>query len=150
MSVFLRVIRKLLDDQDLDDLPKIYPPRLPSPVIPLTDSAGKNWESTARTNTLRPYLDPPVFSFSTLKAVAESRYDLAVEHLIDLRTEPSFFAEQLGLVYSHRLEFVCLDAHAPQSIVQGRAIMSLLSDPVGDLAVGDSFSRCIDNSLAAT
>jgi len=138
MRLLLRVVKKLLDDQDLDNLPQTTPLPLPPPVIPLTDSAGKNLESTARTNTLRPYLDPPVFSFSALKSVAESRYDLAAEQLIDLRTEPSFFAEQLELVLSHRLESVCCGIRAPHTLVQARAVESLLSEAYGDLAVGDS------------
>ncbi|KAK7028687.1 hypothetical protein R3P38DRAFT_2776378 [Favolaschia claudopus] len=49
--------------------------------------------SSARLNALQPYGPPPVFSIDNIHAMIEAQYQLAIQHLADLRSEPIYFAD---------------------------------------------------------
>jgi hypothetical protein len=65
--------------------------------------------------------------------MANSQYQLAVDNLIDLRTDPSFLAERLQLYLHHRLETMpSVSPPCPQELVHDRAVTFLLTDAYGD------------------
>ncbi|KAJ7899831.1 hypothetical protein B0H13DRAFT_2336777 [Mycena leptocephala] len=123
MNFLLAVVCKILADLDLTELTPAAP--LSAPVIP-TPNTMFQWQSTARANTMRPYGPPPVFSIDDICSLIKSQYELAVQHLGDLRTDPMYFAETVQSYYDHRVETIL--GKAPPSLIQNRAIMLMLTD----------------------
>jgi hypothetical protein len=123
MNFLLVVVCKILADLDLTELTPAAP--LSAPVIPTLNTMFQ-WQSTARANTMRPYGPPPVFSIDDISSLIKSQYELAVQHLGDLRTDPMYFAETVQSYYDHRVETIL--GKAPPSLIQNRAIMLMLTD----------------------
>ncbi|KAJ7639439.1 hypothetical protein FB45DRAFT_1001296 [Roridomyces roridus] len=123
IDFLLDVVSKILVDLDLKNLTPLPP--MPAPVIPITNTEFQ-WKSSSRANVLRPYGDPPVFSIDELANIIESQYELAVEHLVNLRTDPTYLSEELQSYYDHRVEARLKGA--PQLSVQNRAMSVLLLD----------------------
>jgi hypothetical protein len=123
MNFLLAVVCKILADLDLTELTPAAP--LSAPVIPTLNTMFQ-WQSTARANTMRPYGPPPVFSIDDISSLIKSQYELAVQHLGDLRTDPMYFAETVQSYYDHRVETIL--GKAPPSLIQNRAIMLMLTD----------------------
>ncbi|TDL23089.1 hypothetical protein BD410DRAFT_189208 [Rickenella mellea] len=130
ISLLLRVVSGILYDQDLGTLPSPLPAMLP-PEIPLVGSSFE-YLSVARSNTLRAYLEPSGYSFAQLEDIANSRYDLAVNHLIDLRTDPTYLAEQLNDYAVHRIEHLNAGG-APDAMIHNRASRFLVGDTYSDI-----------------
>ncbi|KIJ52382.1 hypothetical protein M422DRAFT_64888 [Sphaerobolus stellatus SS14] len=133
LDFLLRVVSKILIDVDLNNLP---PPSMDSkelspPEIPLTQSSF-DWMSSARTNSLRPYLEPFCYSLSEIESLVDTGYQLTLDHLIDLRTDPAFLCEELNLYMDHRLEALGRPP-APINLIQNRAVRFLLLDVYQDL-----------------
>ncbi|TFK31363.1 hypothetical protein BDQ12DRAFT_671927 [Crucibulum laeve] len=142
LDFLLRMVSKILVDQDLEAMPKEPKQlRMDPHEIPLTDSEFV-WMSSARTNSLRPYLEPFNFSYLELKSIIETSYQLALDHLIELHTDPAYLHEQILLYLEHRLETLCLPP-APQSLVYNRAIKGLLLDAYGNLTHWDSAKKSL-------
>ncbi|KAJ7843959.1 hypothetical protein B0H13DRAFT_2364513 [Mycena leptocephala] len=80
---------------------------------------------------------------SLLVSAAASQYELAAQHLTDLRTDPMYFAETIQSYYDHRIETV-LGGVQP-SLVQGRAISPMLTDAYSFLAFYHVAKELIDN-----
>jgi len=120
---------------DLDNLPEPPPDyELMQPLeIPLTHSSF-DWLSTARTNALRPYMEPPSFSFVELEELVETGYQLALDYIGDLRTDPTHLCEELNLYVEHRMEALA-SPPAPQQLIQSRATRFMLNDAYMDLLV---------------
>ncbi|KAJ7506566.1 hypothetical protein B0H11DRAFT_1706585 [Mycena galericulata] len=123
MDFLLATVSKILIDLDLSKLTPAAP--LPAPVIPILNTEFQ-WKSSARTNVLRPYGPPPVFSIDDIAVLLESQYELAMQHLSDLRTDPMYLAETLQSYYQHRLETIL--GEAPASLIQSRAVRLMLTD----------------------
>ncbi|KAK0471940.1 hypothetical protein IW261DRAFT_827466 [Armillaria novae-zelandiae] len=84
------------------------------------------WSSFAKKHSLRAYSLPPRFSPSDLAIITGAQYEIAQDHLIDLRTDPMYLAEQLTLHLDHRIERTSKEA--PLSIIHDRAATVLLLD----------------------
>ncbi|TDL23088.1 hypothetical protein BD410DRAFT_188801 [Rickenella mellea] len=143
ITLLLRVVSNILYDQDLNDLttPSAPAPVLPPPEIPL---AGSSFEflSLARTNSLHAYTEPPGYSFAQLDDIAQTRYDLAVNHFIDLRTDPTYLSEQLNQYYIHRIERLANGA-VPDVLVENMAVTFLLLDTYNDIAKWHVFRKIL-------
>ncbi|KAJ6543542.1 hypothetical protein DFH09DRAFT_1282386 [Mycena vulgaris] len=138
MGFLLAVVNKILIDLDLGDLKPAT--LLPAPAIPILNTTFQ-WQSSARSNALRPYGPPPVFSIDQIAVLLESQYELAVQHVADLRTDPVYLAETIQSYYAHRLETIL--GKAPPSLIQDRAISLMLSDAYSFLAV-KTLIQCYD------
>jgi hypothetical protein len=133
MNFLLGVVSKVLCDLDLSNLKPVPRSPLAAPAIPDSDTKFP-WKSSARANALRPYGPPPSFSIDNIAVLLESQYELAVQHLADLRTDPTYLAEWIKAYYDHRLETIV--GKAPPSLIQTRAVSFALSDAYTFLAVG--------------
>ncbi|KAJ7111305.1 hypothetical protein C8R44DRAFT_799277 [Mycena epipterygia] len=129
LDLLLGVVTKILIDLDLTDLAPAAP--LPAPEIPLLNTAIP-WQSSARENAMRPYGPPPVFSIDALADLLEPHYELAVQHLADLRTDPMYLAEIIQSYYDHRIETIL--NQAPPAAIQNRAVSMMLTDAYTFLA----------------
>ncbi|KAK6974508.1 C2H2 and C2HC zinc finger protein [Favolaschia claudopus] len=123
MAFLLAAVSKILCDLDLNN-PTPAPP-LPPPIIPNINPSIQ-WQSSARLNALQPYGPPPGFSIDNIHAMIEAQYQLAIQHLADLRSEPIYFAETLQAYYDHR--FDSIQGKTPPSLIQSRAVSLMLSD----------------------
>ncbi|KAJ7740995.1 hypothetical protein B0H14DRAFT_3515415 [Mycena olivaceomarginata] len=131
MNFLLGVVSKVLCDLDLSNLKPVPRSPLAAPAIPDSDTKFP-WKSSARANALRPYGPPPSFSIDNIAVLLESQYELAVQHLADLRTDPTYLAEWIKAYYDHRLETIV--GKAPPSLIQTRAVSFALSDAYTFLA----------------
>ncbi|KAJ7471124.1 hypothetical protein FB451DRAFT_1473261 [Mycena latifolia] len=129
MHFLLAVVSKILIDLDLTD-PKPATPLL-APEITLIDTTFQ-WQSSARANALRPYSPPPVFSIDEIALLLESQYELAVQHLADLRTDLMYLAETIQSYCDHRSDAIV--GKAPSVLIQNRAVSLMLSDAYSFLA----------------
>ncbi|KAF8192685.1 hypothetical protein K438DRAFT_1969816 [Mycena galopus ATCC 62051] len=123
MNFLIDVVSKILCDIDLSN----PVPSAPLAGLAITDPNTKfPWKSSARTSALRPYNLPPVFSLDALAALLDSQYELAVQHLADLRTDPMYLAESIQSYYDHRIETIL--GKAPLGLIQKRTVLLVLSD----------------------
>ncbi|KAJ7723908.1 hypothetical protein B0H16DRAFT_1472654 [Mycena metata] len=122
MDFLLAVVSKILCDVDLTTLTPVAP--LP-PLDILILNTTFQWQSRARLNALKPYRPPPVFSIDEITVVIDSQYELAVQHLADLRTDPVYLAETIASYCAHRIETILT---APLSLIRKRALTLMLSD----------------------
>ncbi|KAJ7601995.1 hypothetical protein B0H17DRAFT_1222925 [Mycena rosella] len=129
LEFLVAVVSKILLDLDLAAL-KPAPP-FTAPEIPILNTMFQ-WQSSARTNAMRPYSPPPVFSIDDMASLLESQYELAVQHLADLRTDPIYLVDTIQSYYDHRLETIL--GKALQALVQNRAVSLMLSDACTFLA----------------
>jgi hypothetical protein len=129
--ILLAIVSKILSDLDLTVLTP--GPPMPASILDTTFQ----WKSSARTSAMKPYTAPPVFSIDDIAALMDSQYELASQHLGDLRTDPIYLAETLQSYYDHRIETLLNKAPAP--LIQSRATMPMLSDAYTFLAVYISF-----------
>ncbi|KAJ6462191.1 hypothetical protein C8R45DRAFT_1108381 [Mycena sanguinolenta] len=128
-ALLLGVVTTILNDIDLTNLTPATP--LPAPEIPILNTTFQ-WQSSARLNALRPYGPPPVFNIDDIGNLMNSQYEFAVQHLVDLRTDAIYFAENLQAYYEHRIE--TLHGKALQSLIQGRTVSLMLTDAYAFLA----------------
>jgi hypothetical protein len=136
LTLLMRTVEKLLWDIDLSSLPQLPSEHVPLPpptITPATSDFG--WESTARQHNLRAYLHPPQFSEKQLSMLIESQYDLAVDHLVDLHVDPPYLSEQLQLYAAHRIESCSSGPRPPQTMLNNRAAMFLLTDAIINFCV---------------
>ncbi|KAH7918874.1 hypothetical protein BV22DRAFT_1134269 [Leucogyrophana mollusca] len=126
LSVLLRASELLLRDVDLTDLAP--QPPLPPPEILTLEGAETGWESIARQNNLRSYIHPEGFSFESLYAIADAEFNLARDHLIQIRTDPSYLAEYLEEHFNHRLEHSSVQTRPPVALLRNRAARQMLFD----------------------
>jgi hypothetical protein len=132
----MSTVEKLLWDIDLSSLPQLPPEHVPLPPPTITpENSDFGWESTARQHNLRAYLHPPQFSEKQLSMLIESQYDLAVDHLVDLHVDPPYLSEQLQLYAAHRIESCSRGPRPPQTMVNNRAAMFLLTDAIINFCV---------------
>ncbi|KAJ7771010.1 hypothetical protein DFH07DRAFT_768409 [Mycena maculata] len=129
MNFLLGVVSKILDDLDLSTLMPSAP--LPTPVIPILNTEFQ-WKSSARANAQRPYGPPPVFSIDDIAVLLDSQYELSVQHLADLRTDPMYLAETIQSYYDHRPEKIL--GQASPALIQNRAVSLMLTDAYSFLA----------------
>ncbi|KAF7373595.1 C2H2 and C2HC zinc finger [Mycena sanguinolenta] len=129
MKFLIGVVSKILCDLDLSN--PVSSVALAAPIIPDPNTKFP-WKSSARSNALKPYGPPPTFSFDEIAGLLESQYELAVQHLVDLRTEPIYLAEWIQFYYDHRPETIV--GKAPTLLIQNRAIFSMLADAYSYLA----------------
>ncbi|KAJ7194920.1 hypothetical protein GGX14DRAFT_505295 [Mycena pura] len=129
MEFLIGVVTKILHDLDLTNLTPVAP--LPAPSIPILETSFQ-WQSSARFNALRPYGPPPAFSIDEIGNLLDTQYELAVQHLGDLRTDPMYLAETIQSYYDHRPETIL--GKAPLSLIQSRAVSLMLSDAYSFLA----------------
>ncbi|KAK0462925.1 uncharacterized protein EV420DRAFT_1521647 [Desarmillaria tabescens] len=64
-------------------------------------SLPQEWSSFAKKHSLRAYSLPPRFLSSDLAVITSAQYEIVKDHLIDLRTDPMYLAEQLALHVDH-------------------------------------------------
>ncbi|KAK0213695.1 hypothetical protein IW262DRAFT_1467028 [Armillaria fumosa] len=128
LSFLLQLVRRILIDLDLTSMP---PPPPPANIDDMTDllsalSMPQEWSSFAKKHSLRAYSLPPRFLSSDLAVITGAQYEIAKDHLIDLRTDPVYLAEQLTLHLDHRIER--MSKEAPLSLIHDRATTFLLLD----------------------
>ncbi|KAF8192691.1 hypothetical protein K438DRAFT_1934979 [Mycena galopus ATCC 62051] len=129
INFLIAVASKILCDLDLSN----PVPSAPLAALTISDPNTKfPWKSSARTSALRPYGPPPVFSLDAIAVLLESQYELAVQHLADLRTDPMYLAESIQSYYDHRIETIV--GKAPPTLIQNRALLLMLSDAYSFLA----------------
>lgn len=137
-----------MTDQQIQDL-EVVPsdtPTLPPPAIPVTGGTY-NWHSSAIDNHLQPFVSPPEFSYHRLEIIADAGYDLARDHLVNLRTDPTYLSEQLKLGVAHRMESMA-SRPASQNLVQAKSVSSLLVDAYTFFAASPSFrTSCVSLKL---
>ncbi|KAJ7140961.1 hypothetical protein C8R44DRAFT_931272 [Mycena epipterygia] len=126
VDFLLAVVSRILTDLDL-----IVLTPAPPPVIPILNT-NFQWESSAGINTMRPYTAPPAFSIDDISALINSQYELAAQHLDNLRTDPMYLAETVRSYYDHRIETIL--NRAPPSLIQSRATTLILTDAYSLLA----------------
>ncbi|KAJ7752995.1 hypothetical protein B0H16DRAFT_1418853 [Mycena metata] len=122
MDFLLAVVSKILCDVDLATFTPVAP--LPPPDILILNTTFQ-WQSRARLNALKPYRPPPVFSIDEITVIIDSQYELAVQHLADLRTDPIYLAETIASYCAHRIETILT---APLPLIRKRALTLMLSD----------------------
>ncbi|KAJ7466952.1 hypothetical protein FB451DRAFT_1178212 [Mycena latifolia] len=149
MDFLLAVVSKILCDLDLNVLTPVPP--IPAPEIKILDTIFQ-WKSSARANAMRPYGAPPVFSIDDIAALIDSQYELAAQHLGDLRTDPIYLAETLQSYYDHRIETFL--NRAPPALIQNRATTMMLTDAYTFFAyyhiareIIDDFRRVVQRSF---
>ncbi|KIJ52383.1 hypothetical protein M422DRAFT_243171 [Sphaerobolus stellatus SS14] len=123
LDLLRRVVCRILIDMDLKNIssPSV-PIKMPPPEISLDQSSSSfSWMSTARTNSLRPYIQPFAYSFEELRNSIQTGHQIAADHLIDLRTDPTCLHDQLNLYMEHRMEAVA-SPPAPRQLIQRRAL----------------------------
>ncbi|KAJ6627604.1 hypothetical protein B0H10DRAFT_1993357 [Mycena sp. CBHHK59/15] len=140
MNFLLAVVSKILSDLDLTVLTPAPP--IPAPVIPILNTTFQ-WKSSARVNAMRPYGSPPVFSIDDIATLMDSQYELAAQHLGDLRTDPMYLAETLQSYYDHRIETIL--NKAPPPLIQNRATTLMLTDAYSFLAYYHIAKAIIDD-----
>ncbi|KAJ7720160.1 hypothetical protein B0H16DRAFT_1793617 [Mycena metata] len=123
LAFLLAVVSMILSDLDLTHPTPAAP--LPAPAIPILNTALQ-WQSSAHINALRPYGPPPSFSIDDIAVMIESQYELAVQHLADLRTDLMYLSETLQSYYDHRIETI--HGETPSSLIQGRTVSAMLAD----------------------
>ncbi|KAJ7036960.1 hypothetical protein C8F04DRAFT_1257503 [Mycena alexandri] len=116
MDFLLAVVSKILCDLDLTSLSPVAP--LSTPDILILNTPFQ-WQSRARLNALKPYRPPSVFSMDEIAAIIDSQYELAVQHLADLRTDPVYLAEITASYGAHRIETILT---APLPLIRKRAL----------------------------
>ncbi|KAJ7673199.1 hypothetical protein DFH06DRAFT_1081972 [Mycena polygramma] len=119
----LAVVSKILCDIDLTNPTPVAP--LSAPDIPVLNTTLQ-WQSSARSNAMRPYGRPPAFSIDEIAVLLEAQHELAVQHLADLRTDPIYLAETIQSYYDHRPETIL--GKAPPALIQNRSVSLMLSD----------------------
>ncbi|KAK0236585.1 hypothetical protein EDD85DRAFT_577951 [Armillaria nabsnona] len=137
LSFLLQLVHRILIDLDLTSIP---PPPPPANIDDMTDllselSLPQEWSSFAKKHSLRAYSLPPRFLPSDLAVITGAQYEIAKDHLIDLRTDPMYLAEQLTLHLDHRLESTSKEA--PLTLIHDRAVTSLLRDAYNAFAFWD-------------
>jgi hypothetical protein len=130
LDFLLAVVSKILVDLDLTNPTPAEP--LSAPAIPIAGTAFQ-WQSSARENALRPYSSPPKFSIDEISELLAAQYELAVQHLADLRTDPMYLAETMRSYCDHRIETIL---QAPPQLVWNRAVGLMLSDAYSFFVVG--------------
>ncbi|PBK70400.1 hypothetical protein ARMSODRAFT_1003543 [Armillaria solidipes] len=137
LSFLIQLVHRILIDLDLISMP---PPPPPANIDNMTDllselSLPQEWSSFAKKHSLRAYSLPPRFLPSDLTVITGAQYEIAKDHLIDLRTDPMYLAEQLTLHLNHRLE--SMSKEVPLSLIRDRAITYLLREAYNAFAFWD-------------
>ncbi|KAH7920974.1 hypothetical protein BV22DRAFT_1039175 [Leucogyrophana mollusca] len=133
LTFLLNAAEKILEGVDLNTIPPAQDP-LPPPEIPSIPTINYGWDSVALQSSLRPYLHPDEFSFPAFSALVQSQYDLAKDHLISLRTDPQYLAEQLQQHFDHRGELTSKSRLANTSFIQDRAAAGVIVDAYRDFS----------------
>ncbi|KIJ62465.1 hypothetical protein HYDPIDRAFT_30426 [Hydnomerulius pinastri MD-312] len=147
LSFLLRASELLLHDHDLTAL--VPEPPLPPPEILTPEGAETGWESVARQSNLRSYLHPEGFSFDSLYAIADTEYNLAKDHLIQIRTDPQYLAEYLEEHFNHRLEHSSTHTKPPIALVRNRAVRQVLFDVYMDFGEWHIMLSCLKRAKSA-
>ncbi|KII93107.1 hypothetical protein PLICRDRAFT_380063 [Plicaturopsis crispa FD-325 SS-3] len=116
------------------------------PVIASGQETGHDWSSIAHQHYIRPYGPPPEFSLPALAELVDLQYDLAVNHLIDLRTDPDYLASTLQDHVDHRLESAAVGIPAPQKLVQTRALRFMLMDAYSEFAMWHALREAVSTA----